>query len=146
MSNHVLAEDWLGRLMGVPAPWRVLRVGAPEGDAEGFVEIEVGHDGGLPAMLDALADYGAATGRRRADAAALGAVAPEDATPLVDSQGLAIVADARLDDPAQLREALRLKPRDGQIASARSSTNGGCPRISPVPGAASGAARSSGRC
>ena len=73
---------------------------------------------GLPAMLEALADYGAAAGRRQADAMALGAVAPEDATPLVDSRGLAIAADARLDDPAQLREALGLKPRDGEIADA----------------------------
>ena len=73
---------------------------------------------GLPSMLDALADYGAAAGRHRSTAVALGAVAPEDATPLVDSQGLAIAADARLDDPAQLREALGLKPRDGRIADA----------------------------
>lgn len=35
--------------MGVSAPWRV---GAPEGDAAGFVEMEVGHDGGLPACPD----------------------------------------------------------------------------------------------
>ena len=73
---------------------------------------------GLPAMLDALADYGAAAGRHRADAAALGAVGPEGAAPLVEAGGLTIAADARLDDPAQLREALGLKPRDGRIADA----------------------------
>ena len=73
---------------------------------------------GLPAMLEALADYGAAAGRRRADAAALGAVGPEGAAPLVEAGGLTIAADARLDDPAQLREALGLKPRDGRIADA----------------------------
>ena len=72
---------------------------------------------GLPAMLDALADYGATAGRRRADAAALGAVGPEGTAPLVDSRGLTIAADARLDDPAQLREALGLTPRDGEVAN-----------------------------
>ena len=71
---------------------------------------------GLPAMLDALADYGAAAGRHRADAAALGAVGALDAAPLVEAGGLTIAADARLDDPAQLREALGLKPRDGEVA------------------------------
>ena len=73
---------------------------------------------GLPAMLDALADYGAAVGRHRSAAAALGAVGPEGTAPLVDSRGLTIAADARLDDPEQLREALGLKPRDGRIADA----------------------------
>ena len=69
-------------------------------------------------MLDALADYGAAAGRHRADAAALGAVGTPDAAPLAEAGGLTIAADARLDDPAQLREALGLKPRDGEIADA----------------------------
>ena len=43
MSNGSVSEDWLGRLMGVRAPWRVTGASAPEG----FVEIEVGH-GGAP--------------------------------------------------------------------------------------------------
>ena len=46
MSNGSVSEDWLGRLMGVRAPWRVVGASAPEGDVEGFVEIEVGHGGG----------------------------------------------------------------------------------------------------
>ena len=73
---------------------------------------------GLPAMLNALADYGDAAGRHRADAVALGAVGSEGAAPLTEFQGVAIAADARLDDPAQLREALGLKPRDSDAADA----------------------------
>ena len=46
MSSGSVSEDWLGRLMGVREPWRVVSASAPEGDAEGFVEIEVGHGGG----------------------------------------------------------------------------------------------------
>ena len=69
-------------------------------------------------MLHVLADYGAAAWRRRWPALALGAVGSEGAAPLVDFRGLAIAADARLDDPAQLREALGLKPRDGVSADA----------------------------
>ena len=51
MSSGSVSEDWLERLMGVRAPWRVIRASAPEGDAEGFVEIEVGHGGGPLAGL-----------------------------------------------------------------------------------------------
>ena len=32
--------------MGVREPWRVVSASAPEGDAEGFVKVEVGHGGG----------------------------------------------------------------------------------------------------
>ena len=73
---------------------------------------------GLPAMLDALADYGAAARRHRSAGLALGAVAPEGAAPLAEAGGLCITADARLDDPAQLREALGLKSQDGGAADA----------------------------
>ena len=73
---------------------------------------------GLPAMLDALADYGAAVGRWRSDFVALGAAASEGATPLAEAGGLCIAADARLDDPAQLREALGLRSQDGGAADA----------------------------
>ena len=73
---------------------------------------------GVAAMLDALADYGAAARRRRLDFVVLGAVASEGAAPLAEAGGLCIAADARLDDPAQLHEALGLDPRDGEIADA----------------------------
>ena len=73
---------------------------------------------GLSAMLDVLADYGAAAERWRSDFVAFGAVAPEGAAPLVDFRGLAIAADARLDNRAQLREALGLRPRDGEAGDA----------------------------
>ena len=73
---------------------------------------------GVAAMLDALADYGAEAGRRRWDFVALGALASEGAAPLAEAGGLCIAADARLDAPAQLREALGLRPRDGEIADA----------------------------
>ena len=46
MSNGSVSEDWLGCLMGVRAPWWVIGASAPEGDVEGFVEVEVGHVGG----------------------------------------------------------------------------------------------------
>ena len=52
MSNGSVSEDWLGRLMGVQTPWRVTGASAPEGDAEGFVEIEVGHGGGPLSCLE----------------------------------------------------------------------------------------------
>ena len=66
---------------------------------------------GLPAMLAALADYGPKAWCRRWPAAALGAVGAHDATPLMEAWGLRIAADARLDNSAELREALGLKPR-----------------------------------
>ena len=37
--------DWLGRLMGIPAPWRVVFAGPPEGDADGYVEVRLEHGG-----------------------------------------------------------------------------------------------------
>lgn len=69
-------------------------------------------------MLAALADYGPKAWRRRRPAAALGAVGAYDATPLMEAWGLTIAADVRLDNPAELREALGLKPRDGVSADA----------------------------
>lgn len=46
MAERSVSEDWIGRLMGIQEPWRVIKTGNPEGDAEGFVEIELGHGGG----------------------------------------------------------------------------------------------------
>ena len=69
-------------------------------------------------MLVALVDYGPKAWCRRWPAAALGAVGAYDATPLMEAWGLTIAADVRLDDPAELREALGLKPRDGVSADA----------------------------
>ena len=45
MDENGADEDWLGRLMGVSAPWSVECVGAPEGDGDGYVTVRVKHSG-----------------------------------------------------------------------------------------------------
>ena len=37
---------WLGRLMGIPAPWKVVSAGPAEGDEDGYVRVRL-EQGGL---------------------------------------------------------------------------------------------------
>lgn len=81
-----------------------------------------GADAGLPAMLNALANYGPQSWRWRGAAVALGAAGAPDAAPLAHGRAgnrrMTIVADARLDNPAELRDALGLRPKDGAATAA----------------------------